>query len=280
MKEILELRINLDYAHLLFSKIEGKSLGGSIKVIKLNKNDPRLHQIPVITKQINEEYNRAFFFGWKIIRKYSNKELNSATLLHLKDITTFEPAGEECGTVYDESQSCPICGCNRLRISSLQLKEGSLPSKDILRTIAGELIVSERFVFAFQKNKLKGCSFEVVKYRNKDSGYFQIIPNSLCLELSTSTIVGINPFDLSEISENEIYKCPNGHTVGLNIISEPHVINSNLIDRYDFFTTKQNIGVKRGLLRPEPLYLCSPSFRIMVDQERLKGFKFEIAHIV
>jgi hypothetical protein len=38
-------------------------------------------------------------------------------------------------------------------------------------------------------------------------------------------------------------------------------------------------GSKRGLLRPESRYLCSSAFRKMVEDEKLKGFVFEVAHI-
>jgi ribosomal protein S14 len=44
-------------------------------------------------------------------------------------------------------------------------------------------------------------------------------------------------------------------------------------------SSKQMIGVKRGLLRLEPLYLCSREFRKIALEEKLKGFEFEIAHI-
>jgi hypothetical protein len=31
---------------------------------------------------------------------------------------------------------------------------------------------------------------------------------------------------------------------------------------------------------PAPILLCSPTFRNMVTEEKLKGFDFEVAHIV
>ena len=142
MKETLELRINYDYANLLFKADEGKNLGTSVKVVELSKDDPRYNQVPIIAKQLQQKYDKAFFFGWEIKRKYSKKELEAATLLHLKIKTVFEPAGEECGTLYDETVSCEVCGANRKQISPLTLKHGSVPKKDIARTIVGEVVVS------------------------------------------------------------------------------------------------------------------------------------------
>lgn len=280
MKELLELRVNLDYANWLFKDSEGKKLGQTIKVIELTKHDPRYQQVPIVSQKIQEKHNKAFFYGWKIKRKYSKKEFNKASLLHLKISTTFESSGEECGTLFDNSNECSICGANREQKGSLVLKKGSIPNRDIAKTIAGEVVVSEKFVTAFKKYKFKGCSFKLIKFNGEHSDYYQIFINSPQLEISSDTVVGISPYDLSESCEGEIYKCPYGHTLGLNLISEPYIFNSKSIKEYDFFITKQNIGVKRGLLRPEPLYLCIPLVREMVEKEKLRGLEFEIAHII
>jgi hypothetical protein len=278
MKETLELRINYDYASLLFKADEGKNLGTSVKVVELSKEDPRYDQIPVIENHVRNKYDRGFFFGWEIKRKYGKKELEAAPLLHMKIKTTFDPAGEESGTVYDETTACEICGANRKQVSPLKLKKGSIPKKDIARTIAGEIVVSEKFADVFKKRGLKGAILEPVLFEKGTSNYYQLVASSE-VELSQNTFAGINPFDLSTGSKGEIYKCPKGHTIGLNLLSEAYALNSQSIGKYDFFESKQKIGVKRGLLRPEPLYLCSPAFRKMVEEEKLKGFDFEIAHI-
>lgn len=296
MKETIELRINYDYAHLLFKADEGRDLGQfsrSIKIIELSRDDPRFNQIPIISKLVKEKYDKGFFFGWQIKRKYSKKELDTATLLQMKIKTTFEPAGEECGTLYDETIACEICGANRNQISPLKLKMGSVPKKDIARTIAGEVVASEKFAAAYRLRGLKGIALEPVVFDKEASGYYQLI-SSKEIELSKNTIAGVDPFDFSEASEGvectvsgdytvkfekEVYKCPKGHTIGLNLLSEAYVLSSPLISNYDFLSSKQKIGVKRGLLRPDPLFLCSPAFIKMVKEEKLSGFEFEIAHI-
>jgi hypothetical protein len=278
MKETLELRINQDYASLLFSADEGKNLGASVKVVELSKYDPRYNQVQIIARQIQQKYNKAFFFGWEIKRRYNNKELEAATLLHMKIKTTFEPAGEECGTLYDETVACEICGAKRKQRSPLTLKNGSVPKKDIARTIAGEIVVSEKFAAAFKQKGMKGALLENVIFDKGPSNYYQLVASTE-IELSQSTVAGINPFDLSTSNEGEIYKCPKGHTIGLNLLSEAYILNCLSIKENDFFASKQQVGIKRGLLRPEPLYLCSPAFREMVEVEKLTGFDFEIAYI-
>ena len=84
MKEIVELRINNDFANLLFKEFEGKKKGTSVKVIEITKDDPRYQLIPLISDEVKRKYNKTFFYGWKITRKYNKKEIENADLLQLK----------------------------------------------------------------------------------------------------------------------------------------------------------------------------------------------------
>lgn len=274
MKEIIELRINIDYANLLFQEFEGKKIGSSIKVIEITKDDPRYQQIPLIAEEVKRKYDRTFFYGWKIKRKYSKKEIENAELLQLKIKSIFEPTGEECGTIFDESESCDICGANRIQISPLILKKGTIPKKDIAKTIGGEVIVSDRFLNAVKRRNLKGLKLSPTNL-NK---YSQLNTDAQ-IELTLDTVSGINIFDLYSSDEGEIYKCPMGHNIGLNLLSEASVLKNELIANNDFIKSKQKIGVKRGLLRPEPIYFCSQAFRLMVEEEKLRGFEFEAVNI-
>lgn len=278
MKEKLKIRVNLDYAGLLFEENEGRNIGTSVKIVVLSKEDPRFAQIPLIDFQVQEKYKSRFFFGWEILRSYSKKELDEAKLFHLKITTMFEPAGEECGTQYDDTDACEICGSNSRQKSPLFLKSGSVPNKDIAQTIAGEIVVSDKFLHAFKNGGLKGAVFNPIFHGNEISNYHQLIAQHE-IWLSQNTIGGINPFDLSTTCRGEIYKCPKGHTIGLNLLSEPYVLNNQLINQYDFLSSAQKIGVKRGLLRPEPIYLVSTAFRKMIKDTALSGFEFEVAHI-
>lgn len=300
MKEILVIRINLDYAYMLFGTDEGRNIGTSVKIVELSKDDPRYFQIPIIEKEVMEKYNRGFYYGWEFKRSYTKNELTQAKLLHMKINTTFEPCGEEYGTLYDETVACKFCGANRKQTSPLFLKKASIPKKDIARTIAGEVIVSEKFAAVVNQEKLKGILLEPVICNKLKSNYFQL-SSSECIDLSSKTETGCGPFDSFENScniesdksvelnipggyhimfEQEVYKCPKGDTVGLNLLSEPFVLNSSIVYNCDFMESKQKIGVKRGLLRPESLYFCSQKFKKMVVENRLTGFDFEIARIV
>lgn len=292
MKETIEFRINYDFAHLLFNADEGKNVGTSVKVVEISKSDLRYNQIPIISAQVKEKYDRGFFFGWKIKRKYSKSELTSAILFHMKIKNVFQPSGEECGTTYDESQTCDICGANRKQIGELKLKKKTIPKTDISKTIGGEIVVSEKFVSAIKARNLKGCLLKPIIINDVKSNYYQLFSTNE-LHLSKKTIAGNDPFTttLGSIGGNynisgheinlkpEIYKCPKGHLIGLNLLSEVYVLDNASIMSDDFLASTEKVGVRRGLLQPESVYFCSSEFKKMIDDEKLTGFDFEVAHV-
>jgi len=296
MQEIHEFRVDYEHAHLLFGKNEGKNIDKMVKVVRLTREDPRFERVGELNKMLADKKDDPFFYSWEVMFKYTPAELKDASLFYFRPVTWFEPAGEECGTVYDEQSACPICGANAKRIGALRLKASSIPHKDIASTIAGEHIVSDRFIKAFKKHKLKGASFRPVLFTKRTTKqYYEIVPESPELKVSEKTLVGVDPFDFSEGSEaredyiegadyllkqeKEVYKCPKGHLIGLNLLSEPHVKKHRALHSFDLFRTREKVGVRRGLLRPEALDICSPAFRDMVMAEKLTGFKFEIAHV-
>lgn len=292
MREIFEFRVNKKFSNLLPVTISGKDLGPVIK-IQIDKDTVEFGIIKGLTQKIKETEKESFFYGWSIKRKYGQKEFDNALLLHLIIDTTFEPAGEECGTLYDETTACLICGADRKQISPLKLKKSSIPKKDIARTIAGEVVVSEKFALAIKQRRLNGLIIKPIAFNKSSTNYYQLLSSSE-VELSQNTLAGVDPFDFSNSSDGsefsisggyhfkldrEIYNCPNGDTIGLNLLSAPHILNCSAVKNNDFLVSKQKLGVKRGLLRPEPLYFCSPAFRQMIQDEKLTGFSFEIATI-
>jgi hypothetical protein len=153
---------------------------------------------------------------------------------------------------------------------------------DIARTIASEIVASEAFVKAAKEHQLRGLEFEPVVFRSDgadDEGYYSIRSPAPTLNLTKETVVGVNPFDLSTKSGDEVFKCPERDTIGLSLISELYVADFPSLGLWDYFETAQRIGVRRGFLRPAPRILCSPRFRKMVLEEKLRGFQFEIAHV-
>ena len=302
MKEIVEFRIIMRYAHLLFRDDEGTNLGDSVKVVRIDKNDPRFNAIGELQKKAREN-NALFFTCFEYKRSYTETEINNAEWFQMFQTRHFEPSGEECGTIYDESSACPICGSGAKQLSPLKLKRSSIPKADMAVTIAwgDEKVVSERFVNLVRDNNLKGMDFEPVissANRGQKLNYYQVRPQYY-LDFSKKTVFGQNPFDLSgkfpgctlegvqpdgtlvkKVIPPEIYKCPNGDNMGLCLLTEAYIKSDSVLNGLDFFASKQTVGGRGGVIRQDHLFFCSNRMMRLIKENNLKGFKFEIAHIV
>lgn len=248
----------------------------------IEKSDPRFQ----IIKNVNAEYRKKnsnkynFFASWGLSRLYSKAEIAAARLFFCKVTKKFEPAGEECGTRYDEAAACPICGAGAPQVTPLSLKLSSIPkTADIAQTIAGEIVVSRQLIEIFEQNRITGFSYAPLvtqKGMPASDHWFQLHDGPRLVDLSPETVTGVNPFHLDP--ENK-YRCPNGDTIGLNLISEVRIAASSWVGT-DINFTRQFIGHRLGLLRPERLLIVSPKVRALVMAHKLKGFQFEVAYLV
>ena len=288
MKEILELRINYEYAHLLFKEDEGVNLGDppSVKVVKVDTSSPLWEQVKKACDDVYEKYKKTFYYSWNFKRIYTTKEMAEAKLFRMEIRKCFEPAGEECGTEYDEQSACPICGTGRKQVSSLKLKHGRfLNKRDVARTLSYEIVVSKRFVEIVRGNGIKGMTFGPVYLNNKLSeDCFQLMMEGEHLEINGKTKFGGEPYEYLP-DDGWAEGCPNGDHLGLNILSEAYVNASNRLAEFDFLLSRQTYGVKKSLspdslLYPQHLLFCSPKLYHVIKDNGLKGFDFEVAHVV
>lgn len=281
MKETCELRVVEEFASRLFDHNEGNRLGGTVRQIVIPTDDPRYQAVGRLQKETRTQTGRSFFYGWRLKRCYSTAELDLAECFRLSLVSTFEPAGEELGTKYDESTACPLCGAGAKQISTLCLPVKNIPkSKDISQTIAGEIIVSRRMREAFVQYGITGV--ELLPIRTKRNSYsvskewYQLtIPNAKA-DICSLTRVGVDPFDEDENGE---FRCPLGDLIGLNLLSELFLVRET-VPGTDFVLTRQFIGTRRGLLRPQSILLVSQKVRRLIDAEQIKGIELEVAHLV
>ncbi len=347
MREIHEFRIKERYANRLFKDGEGKLLGHSVRKIEISPDDPRFIEIGKMDNQIPQETDGRshFFSSWGVSRKYSKEELRNAEMFHFISTAYFEPAGQECGTIYDESEVCPRCGAGAKQVSDLVLDLRKVPkSKDIASTISDEIIISERLAEALINTKITGIELLPVKHKTRyqddpidlsilPSGrellhkkeiyagktepggkfwdwlnsmerkellerinqehvemmlkkdrrkrkplpqWYQLRITSQPVLFAANTRFGINPFDKDD---EGYYRCPLGHTLGLNMISEAFV-KLGTWDGSDVVQTAEMIGLRSGLLRPRPIILVSQRVREVLLQTKAKGYKLEVAHLV
>lgn len=188
----------------------------------------------------------------------------------------FEPAGEERGTKYDESSACPNCGAGAKQVGSLVLDLKRIPKgKDIAKTIAGEVVVSRRVAELFARNGVTGVALGPVRLSAESKDWFQLIVPASDAEIIAPTRLGIDPFSDDPTGE---CRCSVGDLIGLNLLSEVTIRATTRGDS-DFVSSRQFIGVRRGLLRPERVILISPKVWRLIESERIKDVDVEVAHL-
>jgi hypothetical protein len=293
MQELIEFRMPEKHVRE-FLPLDLGAPEFSVRKIKLLSTDPLVARIGALQREFSAS-GRSFFLGWSIERRYSDGELIGAPLFHVRPKRVLMPAGEECGTRYDESDACGIifasvpersvnghrvpgfvdrCGVGARQATSLFLDGRRIPrGADFSRTIANEVVVSERFVAAFRAAELTGAEFAPVCLSDLDgipsSTHFQLEVVGQRAEISPTTRAGEHPFD-----ERGYGRCPRGHCIGIGLISEVEVIGAS-ISEADVMATRQMVGVRRGLLRPGAILLFSQRARRALNQAKLKGLEVE-----
>lgn len=282
MKELIELRVSEEHASLVFGPKEGKLLGsGLTRKVVIRSDDPRIPTIKAIHEELRKQRS-SLFGGAGIMRKYSDAEFDSAEIVSMMVCPLFEPAGEDCGTIYDETSACSECGTGAQQISELFLDLRTIPrSKDCAVSIAAvERVVSEHFVDLARQNGISGVELPEVhprvglksrKAAPKGKKWFQLLVTAAPADVISPTRFGRIPF--WEMGP----KCSKGHYTARWPLSELTIARGSW-DGSDVFQSKQLFGVRGGLLRPFPALLATQRVYKLLKQSRLRGFRFEVAH--
>jgi hypothetical protein len=276
MRETIEFRIPEDRAAMFLEPGLGTSLGGTVRKVVLPMEDPRVKLIGDLNREFNRR-SKAFFYGWHIFRRYTRRELEAAQLLQLLIRPAFEPPGEMCGTEYDESAACPHCGAKATQRGDLHLDMRRIPKKkDLALTIAGEAVVSSRLAKALREHGFTEAEYRPMRHKTGEvsKGWRQLVVTSTPVGMVPPTRVGGGPFDLDEQGH---FRCPLGHVVGLNRLSELWVTRAEH-DGSDWVRTRQLIGTRRGVLRPQEQLLISPRLWRLLLKLEVKRFEVEVAH--
>jgi len=304
MKEFAEFRMPEDKAVQYLPVGVGVKLSGWVRKITVPVQDPLVNQIVTLHHNLIKEGDYLYLYS-NILRQYSMHEIVAAKALRMVIRHTFEPAGEKCGTAYSEVAACKYCGAGGEQVSELILDPRSLPHPNrlsIATTIAGEIVVSGAFQHCVHHNSLAGAEFRDVRNlkrpQDKIPGWHQLKISSQPLNIMAPTHAGSTPFcdeigkphpaySIEEMGgpgtwcdRHSQYVCPVGHTIGLNLFSELTVKKQVEGAVWDLAITKQLIGVRRGLLRPNPLFVVSDRFVECSAKWGLKGISFEVVHLV
>jgi hypothetical protein len=280
MRETCEFRVNEEFADRLFRPDEGKVLGGWIRQVEISTSDPRFLDVGRLQAELTRTVGKPFFYGWNIRRRYSRQELADATLLKLWFTSTFEPAGEECHTQYDDEVACAFCGSGGRQVSDLHVALGRIPKeKDVSRTIADEIVVSARMSEVLLRNGVGADALGAVRNSSGSTvsgDWQQLIVPQPTLNVVPPTRAGGSLFDDPDSIE---HKCPVGHLMGLNLLSELHV-DRRTYDGAPLVALTQFVGVRRGLLRPRRILCVSQELWRAIERERIKGIQVEVVYLV
>ena len=288
MKELLILDIRKKYSYLIPNEIQGTARGDSLIRIEVDTSSPMYEETKRANLYVRKELKDVFFFGWNYKRIYTEEELRNARLFKMSVRKYFEPCGRDCGTVYDTSHVCEICKSGERQVSPLYTRKGSyLNNRDVASTISYEIVVSKRFVEFVKDHSLRGLTFGPVYIGKRlSSDIFQLMVQGCELDFSERSAFGIAPFDFTErcstegLFYGEVYKCPKGDNLGGDLLSDAFIKDCDEIEQYDFFISRQTIGVYRGLINQRHILFCSPRMRKLIIDNKIRGFDFEIAHVV
>ncbi len=168
MREVFEFRIIEEFAFRLSNPKVGRLLGEHVRQVMIAADDPLVAEIGRVNSDLYASIKRHLFAYWQVTRTYTSTEIESAELFRMFIGATFEPAGEECGTRYDETGACVDCGAGAEQISDLFLDLRKLPrGKNIARTIADEWIVSRRLAETLMAAEIRGLEFRPVRHRGE-----------------------------------------------------------------------------------------------------------------
>jgi len=289
MRELYEFRVDESDAGRLVGPAVGRSLG-IVRVLTFAAADPLLELLRREHSRLRGKGGHGVFYSWDVRRSYSKRELSEARLVHVIPKGAFEPEGEECGTRYDESTACPHCGAGRTQVSPLSLDirrsqpdhdihTTTLPrGRDVARSIADEIVVSDRFAALLRDAAATGVDLRPVLRCRTDgpiSGWYQFVVTGQPVEAVPPTTYGDDPFD--ESGE----RCPLGpldHVAGLNLLSEITIDGATWAGD-DVVPTRQWVGNRVGVLVPMPSILVSARLYRQMAGARITGVRYEVVHV-
>jgi hypothetical protein len=283
MRETYELRVNGKFASRLFGKNEGKRLAdGLVRLVRIAPSDPRVPEIVRLQRKLDREKGEPFFFSARVLRDYSPDELATAPLFCLNVSATFEPAGEECGTTYDDTAACSICGADAPQTSDLRLELAKIPrTRTLARTIANEVVIAGSMATQLRQVGAPKSCFQPVRTCSSDAkskDWCQLLVPEPTVEVAPNTRFGDELF--ATAAESREHECPLGHVKGLTRLSEVYVQRESYHGEH-LAASVQFVGVRRGLLRPERLLFCSPKLAAILGKvPRGGGFGIEPVHFV
>lgn len=276
MKTFIELRTSEPWFVENLGTTLVKDIGYGVWSLVIDTENAAFAQVnQFVAQKWQTEGVKPFHYA-RYERRYSEEELIQSEFLQISFDSTFEPAGEETGTVYDDSEACEMCGAGRIQRSSLVLDISRIPRRvGFSQTIAHEIIVDRQVYDLMNTYQVSGASLlPVLDSRSlKNSLWYQLMIDAKVDIVTPPTTFGVDPFD-----SGVQYRCVKGDTLGLNVLSELYIHNKNHIQ--DINRTSQFVGYRKGLLVPFPLIIISQRFYQILKRHKIKGYHVEVVRCV
>lgn len=252
----------------------GETLGSVRRVVTARGSA----EFDTVTAAIARETRKApLLASWRVRRKYSRLELRQAKRFLLLTEKLVEPAGEECGTVYDASTECPVCHAGARQSGALFVRGKTVRGDaDVRRTIGGEVILSAKTRDVMVQAGVPSEMFGEVFVRRRggfdvSESHLQLLMSSPYVKVGPRTKFGEDPFDAAGGG-----RCVRGDTEGLNILSELTIMRDSLVEERGLCHTATFVGDRRGLLRPERLTVVSRRVYEALTGAKISGCRFEV----
>lgn len=198
MQEKIELRIPEDAVRKYLGEPCGRDMiSGHVRRAYVSPGDSLYMRVAEAVRSHPDELIHA---GWGIIRSYSPSEIEAAELFHIGVLSYFEPMGEECGTVYDDSDACPDCEGTTFTPDPLILNLRRAPrSKHIAASYTPEIIVSQEFAECVRRHGITGCALRPVihkAYARNPGVLYDKVPSGRAL-MAKAKKEGVSGWELS-----------------------------------------------------------------------------------
>ncbi len=273
MKEIIELRIPESRASRILGPSEGDVIGGIARRISLPLSSPRFEELSAINHEMQQR-DEVLITSWNIRRSYSDREMSQAELVRLIPGSTVEPAGEECGTIYNESESCEFCGVGRIQENELHLDAHKLRGHFVETIAKDEWAISQNWVEILRTHAGSSALFPIRSSHKETSDWMQLRANEVesIARVSPDTRFGISPFDFDDAGR---FRCPLGHVAGLNILSQT-VVQRDSLTGAGIYVSDKYVGVRQGLLRPYRLLIVDSAVWRELAAVGMSGWAYEV----
>lgn len=199
MKEVFEFRVKENYVKGLFNDKDGKLLAPDLRKVCITRKHPNFAKLGEIDKHFQaSNYEKGYAYSsWSIARYYTKKEIERAELFDLQWTRVFDPCGEECGTEYDDSEVCQLCGYGRKQTGDLRLDYRKLPKRaDLARSLWWDYLINQRLAEILVDAKITGFELRPTRHKAKyedDPIRFEWVPTGRKL-IQQATELGLKPY--------------------------------------------------------------------------------------